>query len=437
VGFSREFVDTRLDTLKLIAKYLGRSARTVQRWHAEYGLPVHHLGAEASSVYAYTDELDLWLRRRHGSGTEGTGRLSRDPSRVPLITLPDKRVSTAENNGEAVFPGEDEAEQLVSGAERLWESVSAASLSTIARMYRRAIDLDPSNPKAYAGLSQALIAQAILGNLHPTGAFHAAQVALSRALDIDPVLFEAQCASAMLKLCVERDWNGARASLDEVIQKRPKASQALVGRAFLMVAHANLDEASDELRRAALERPLNTSVAELMCWVEYLAGRFESALALILDARQTGHSGAILDTVEGVCRVLTSGAESQIQSLETGTSDSPRNHTLLGVLGYAYGQTGRKGLARQVLDSMTRMGLTGVFDFAYPMALTFLGLGEHGEAARWLAQSYKHGSLWSLGFASDPILQALRTDMNFRDLCGPKNYPSHSLYQGMGALQVS
>lgn len=437
MGFSREFVDTRLDTWKLIAKYLGRSTRTVQRWHAEYGLPVHHLGAEASSVYAYTDELDLWLRRRDGSGTEGVARGSQNSSRIPLVTLPHKRVNAAENNREPVFAGQDEAQQLVSGAEKLWESVSAANLSTIARMYRRAIDLDPKSAKAYAGLSQALIAQAILGNLHPTGAFHAADVALSRAVEIDPELFEAQCASAMLKLCVERDWSGARESLDEAIRKQPKASQALVGRAFLMVAHANLDEASDELRRAALERPLNTSVAELMCWVEYLTGRFESALALILDARQTGHSGAILDTVEGFCRVLVSGAESQIQSLEAETSECPRNHTLLGVLGYAYGRTGRTTLARHVLDSMTRMGLTGVFDFAYPIALTFLGLGEHGEAARWLAQSYKHGSLWSLGFASDPILQALRTDMNFRDFCGPKNYPTSSQHHGLGVLQVS
>jgi len=437
VGFSREFVDTRLDTWKLIAKYLGRSSRTVQRWHAEYGLPVHHLGGEASSVYAYTDELDLWLRRRDGAEAERTARLSRSPSRVPLITLPDKRADGGEGNREPVFAGQDEAQQLVSQAERLWESVSAANLSTIARMYRRAIDLDPRSAKAYAGLSQALIAQAILGNLHPSGAFHAAQVALSRAHEIDPGLFEAQCASAMLKVCVERDWSGARESLDEAIRKRPKASQALVGRAFLMIAHANLDEASDELRRAALERPLNTSVAELMCWVEYLTGRFESALALIQDARQTGHSGAVLDTVEGFCRVLISGAESQIQTLEAGLAGCSRNHTLLGVLGYAYGRTGRTTSARQVLDSMTRMALPGVFDFAYPIALTFLGLGEHGEAARWLAQSYKHGSLWSLGFVSDPILQALRTDINFRDFCGPKNYPTQSLHHGLGVLQVS
>jgi len=103
VGFSREFVDTRLDTWKLIAKYLGRSSRTVQRWHAEYGLPVHHLGGEASSVYAYTDELDLWLRRRDGAEAERTARLSRSPSRVPLITLPDKRADGGEGNREPVF----------------------------------------------------------------------------------------------------------------------------------------------------------------------------------------------------------------------------------------------------------------------------------------------------------------------------------------------
>jgi phage terminase Nu1 subunit (DNA packaging protein) len=54
----------RLDTWKGIAKYLGRSCRTIQRWHARYGLPVRHLGGASGSVFAYTDELDNWLRQR-------------------------------------------------------------------------------------------------------------------------------------------------------------------------------------------------------------------------------------------------------------------------------------------------------------------------------------------------------------------------------------
>ena len=55
---------TRLDSWKEIAVYLGRSCRTVQRWHRGYGLPIRHLGGLSTSVFAYTDELDFWLRGR-------------------------------------------------------------------------------------------------------------------------------------------------------------------------------------------------------------------------------------------------------------------------------------------------------------------------------------------------------------------------------------
>ena len=59
-----QLVPTRLDTWKSIAQYLGRSCRTIQRWHERYGLPIRHLGGDSSSVFAYTDELDGWLKER-------------------------------------------------------------------------------------------------------------------------------------------------------------------------------------------------------------------------------------------------------------------------------------------------------------------------------------------------------------------------------------
>jgi hypothetical protein len=52
----------RLDSWKVIAQYLGRGTRTVQRWHVEYGLPVRHIGGISTSVFAFSDELDDWLQ---------------------------------------------------------------------------------------------------------------------------------------------------------------------------------------------------------------------------------------------------------------------------------------------------------------------------------------------------------------------------------------
>src|SRR5690349_21287866 len=57
----------RLNTWEEIADYLGKSrgrtltVKTAQRWEAQKKLPVHR---EAGLVFAYTDELDLWLGGR-------------------------------------------------------------------------------------------------------------------------------------------------------------------------------------------------------------------------------------------------------------------------------------------------------------------------------------------------------------------------------------
>ena len=120
-------------------------------------------------------------------------------------------------------------------------------------------------------------------------------------------------------------------------------------------------------------------------------------------------------------------AESQIGRLEAITAGSPRNYALLGVLGYAYGRTGRRAAARGAIDSMRQVGLTGVYEFAYPIALTHLGMGENEEAQMWVEQSFRQGSLWSLGFGSDPMLSGLRSEAKGKAFFGCSNYPLSGL----------
>ncbi len=56
---------TRLDSWKEIATYLRRDVTTVQRWEKREGLPVHrHQHDRQGTVFAFTDELDEWLRHR-------------------------------------------------------------------------------------------------------------------------------------------------------------------------------------------------------------------------------------------------------------------------------------------------------------------------------------------------------------------------------------
>lgn len=54
-----------LNSWKEIATYVGRGVRTVQRWEAQLGLPVHRpAGKDHSAVLAFSSELDQWLDKR-------------------------------------------------------------------------------------------------------------------------------------------------------------------------------------------------------------------------------------------------------------------------------------------------------------------------------------------------------------------------------------
>lgn len=54
-----------LESWKDIAEYLKRSERTLRRWEGELGLPIHRLdGTPSARVFAYADELDLWMAEK-------------------------------------------------------------------------------------------------------------------------------------------------------------------------------------------------------------------------------------------------------------------------------------------------------------------------------------------------------------------------------------
>ena len=54
-----------LETWKQIAGFLDRSERTVRRWEASEGLPVHRREHEKQdTVFAYRHEIEVWSRLR-------------------------------------------------------------------------------------------------------------------------------------------------------------------------------------------------------------------------------------------------------------------------------------------------------------------------------------------------------------------------------------
>ena len=81
----------RLDSWKEIAAFLNRGVRTVQRWEASEGLPVHrHQHQKLGSVFALKSEVSAWWSSRSVDlGGEDSAVSSAEQTRkVRLLVLP-------------------------------------------------------------------------------------------------------------------------------------------------------------------------------------------------------------------------------------------------------------------------------------------------------------------------------------------------------------
>jgi tetratricopeptide (TPR) repeat protein len=414
----------RLDSWKSIAQYLDRSTRTVQRWHSNYGMPVHHVGGDAGSVFIFANEIDEWLKKR--SQMKGD-----EPAECCMRSFYEKPFAQGEQCQNVELLSVDRipslqalnSQELVAYADKMRQSLSASDLGVIAQIYRRAAALDPANARAFAGLSLTLILEDMLGCVQTTISSSCAKDALRQAMEIDSELIEVQRAVAWFKMVIARDWEGARQIFDDILSRRADDSTTLIGRALIYVAEGCFSEALNIFLKIIERYPLRTSSATLFSWCSYLTGQYKRALDWNALVRKLGHVSAFLNTLEILISIQLEGPCSCVQRIECLPTDSPLYSVPRGILGYTYGVTGQVKKARQVLNTFVDSEAQVKPHHAYSMALTLIGLDEEQKAVEWLERSYRYGSFWSFGFLFDPILTPLRSGPYYQKFLSKVVYP--------------
>ena len=383
------------------------------------------MGGNKSSIFAYAAELDDWMRDRGLAFKNGSREIQRSaPFGTPLAGEESVHNGKIHDISLISGPAKARSAELVVLAYRMWEALSRSNVRLIARLFREAVDLDPGNAAAFAGLSFALLVEGLWSLVHTSDAYASAQAAIQRALEIDSEQLEAKCAAAWLMMISARDWEGARRGLDEAMKRQPPTIRSQIGRSALYIAEGRLTEASGLLQKTTQEHALSASVWAWYCWSEYLAGEYANALLQIEQYRTSGRQGPIVDAVEALAYIQLEEPDAHMERIEALAADSPRNEVLQGALGYVYGVSGQGQRARELFDTMTYLGKRSKTREPYAAALVLIGLNERQEAVQWLEQSYREGSFWSLGFRSDPMLASLCDDPHYQLLMSKISYPA-------------
>lgn len=317
----------RLDSWKEIAVFFARAERTVKRWEAERGLPVHRVpGSGRSAVFAYNDELAEWLK---GEGQEAGNYVSSigcsnderstpekpkvESKSVILVLLSATKGLISSRRGAwlmslvlvagvIMFSGisrqqikvsanrhvpEAEAQDLYLKGRYFWNRRTPDDLNRAVDYFMQAIVKDPNDAQAYVGLADCYNLLREFGVMPPAEAYPRALSAALRAVQLDDASAEAHISLAFATYWWS--WRGVTAEREfkRALELNPNCARAHHWYATYLLGRSRFQEALDQIEQARKLEPSSTPILADKGLLLWQAGHHAEALDLLTQLEKT------------------------------------------------------------------------------------------------------------------------------------------------------
>jgi len=291
-------------------------------------------------------------------------------------------------------------ELVLRGNHFLWQNTAAALAKAIS-LYEEAIQRNPRDASAWAGLSSAH--GYIVGYYGSTGENRRkCAEAVDRALALDDGLARAHAVKGLIVGYLDFQWEEAISHTRRALALAPGASEPMVVLSQYLGFQGRMDEALHLARRAQELDPMNPNVlvnrSRIEGWADNLeAARDASLRALELVPGMTAQHAAL-----GVTLI-------RLGKKDEGLAEGAKEHSLGYRLYYgavAQHLIGAPNEADALLEQVLELGDPWAFQVATLHALA----GRNDEAFRWLERAY---DLRDTGIASSMVswtLNGLHSD---------------------------
>jgi TolB-like protein/Tfp pilus assembly protein PilF len=240
----------------------------------------------------------------------------------------------------------------------------AGELASVTR-FEQAIAKDPSFAPAYAGLAAARVAHSGTGQGDSPDDLAKMQAAGEKALELDPLLAEAQGAMGMV-YARQAQWDRSEKSFRRALELDPNDSVLYGNFALsLLFPLGRIGEAVRELQTGVKHDPVAQRLRFILANALIAAGRFDEAATNCLKLPESfaGRNEWLARARMGQGRI-----QEAIQMLEDDARrDEGLDDSVMGPLGYAYGRAGRRDAAEKVAAETS---------VPYNQAMTFAGMGD-------------------------------------------------------------
>jgi tetratricopeptide (TPR) repeat protein len=313
------------------------------------------------------------------------------------------------------YPANPEAYQLYLKGRYHVLKLTPAEVQKGISYFQQAIEINPSYPLAYAGLSEAYRSLAIAGDLPPTEFLPKAKLAAQKAIDLDDTLAEAHTALGVAIYWGDWNWSAAENQYKRALELNPNSAEAYLYNAHLLSNVGRHPEALAEAKRARELDPLDLRINALEGLFLIHAGRTDEALARLqktfeLDPNYwLAHSFAASAYIEKGMFAEAVAEARKARALFDGSSQP------MAFEGYALAKSGKQAEARAILQELLTQS-TERYVASYHIALVYNGLNERDKTFAWLERAYQERNPRMAFLKVEPKWNNLRSEPRFQDL---------------------
>jgi TolB-like protein/DNA-binding winged helix-turn-helix (wHTH) protein len=296
-----------------------------------------------------------------------------------------------------------------------WNRRSQEDLKRGIAYFQQAIERDPENALAYAGLADSYFVRAISGALPSSEAMPKAKAAAQKALELDDSLAEAHTSLAQITANYEWNWDKAESEYRKAIELNPSYSTGHHYYATFLMAMGRHAEALREMKRAEALDPLSPIIATFVAQAYYYAGENDEAIkrygqVLSSDPEFQVARSFLIHSLEQAGRFDEAVAQRKIVAAQAG-----RGSDGTGELDRAYRAAGPGGYWNEVLRQVHRGREAGPGS-DLDIAAIYSKLGNREQAFDLLERAYGERNMWLMNLKVDPRFDSLRADPRFDTL---------------------
>lgn len=296
----------------------------------------------------------------------------------------------------------------------LLQRPDATNLANALLAFQRAVDLDATCARAYAGMALAYRGMVHLDR-EPDEMFTLAKAAVGKALQIDPDSPEALVADGRNRDLYDWDWAGAEVSLRRALELSPSLMEARLAYAHLLVDLGRFDEGLEQARQASELDPLSPMVSALGAGMLTAAGQVDAARKQVRRALELRPGFWVALDVRGGMALDDGNIEAAVADFEQAVEGSHRASQMLAMLAVACALAGEEARSRAILEELdARRGK------AYVPATSFAAvraaLGDTDAALDELERAHREHDIRMAFLKVDARWNGLRAQPRFRAL---------------------